>query len=80
MQVVFIMDVMEKILLDVDTSISIMMEAQKRGHQILYVTPRDLFYRDNTLYANTCEVAVSDRKSTRLNSSHSRASRMPSSA
>ena len=59
MQVVFIMDVMEKILLDVDTSISIMMEAQKRGHQILYVTPRDLFYRDNTLYANTCKVAVS---------------------
>lgn len=59
LKIVFVMDKMKKILLDVDTSISIIMEAQKRGHRILYVTPDDLCYRDNILYANAREVIVS---------------------
>ena len=55
----FLMDPMEKILLDVDTSISIMMEAQKRGHQIFYIEPEDLVYENGTLGAEARQVLTS---------------------
>jgi glutathione synthase len=55
----FLMDPMEKILLDVDTSISIMMEAQKRGHQIFYMEPDDLVCENGTMFAEVCEVSTS---------------------
>jgi glutathione synthase len=55
----FLMDPMEKILLDVDTSISIMMEAQKRGHQVFYVKPDELVYERKTLFAEARQVATS---------------------
>ena len=40
----------------------------------------EYYYYTNKLYHSTLKTEIVDRKSTRLNSSHSRASRMPSSA
>ncbi len=62
LQIGFIMDPMEKILLKWDTSIAIMMEAQNRGHHVFYIEPDNLFLRDNTLYAEVRKVTVSRRK------------------
>ena len=62
LQIAFIMDVMGKILLKWDTSISIMIEAQNRGHRVFYIESDDLFVEDNSVYAKVREVTVS-RKS-----------------
>ncbi len=62
LQIGFIMDPMEKILLKWDTSIAFMMEARNRGHRIFYIEPDNLFLSDNTLYAEVREVAVSRKK------------------
>ena len=48
-----------------------MLEGKEDGIQVMY--------KDETIWA-TQKAIAQDRKSTRLNSSHSRASRMPSSA
>ena len=55
----FIMDPMDRILLPWDTSISIMLEARKRGHRIFYIEPHDMFYQEKSVYANLREVMVS---------------------
>ena len=58
------------------------MEARERGATVVHVDPR--FTRTsataNRHIAIRAGSDIADRKSTRLNSSHSRASRMPSSA
>ncbi len=58
LQIGFIMDAMEEILLKWDTSIAIMMEAQRRGHKIFYIVSDDLFLENDTVYANVREVIV----------------------
>ncbi len=55
------MDPMEKLLLKFDTSLTIMMEAQNRGHQIYYVEPREMVYRNGSLHANAREVIASSQ-------------------
>lgn len=57
----FIMDPMEKLLLKYDTSITIMMEAQNRGHQIYYLEPRELVYEEGSIFANAREVIASNQ-------------------
>ena len=61
LKLAFIMDPMEKLLLKFDTSITIMMEAQNRGHQIYYIEPREIVYQSNSLYANAREVIASNQ-------------------
>lgn len=71
LKIVFIMDPMDKLLLKYDTSVSIMMEAQNRGHQIYYVEPREIVYQDNSLYAEAREVIASSQFGFRI-CSHTR--------
>lgn len=59
----FLMDPMEKILLEVDTSISIMMEAQKRGHQIYYLEPNELAYEKGSLFVTEARQVLTSRTS-----------------
>ena len=61
LKIVFIMDPMEKLLLKFDTSISIMMEAQNRGHQIYYIEPREIVYQNNSLHAHARQVIASSQ-------------------
>ncbi|MBI4368398.1 MAG: glutathione synthase [Candidatus Omnitrophica bacterium] len=58
LQIAFLMDVMEKILFDEDTSVSIMREAERRGHQIYYIEPDELFWRGRSVYADARQVSV----------------------
>ena len=62
LNIAFIMDPMEKLSLEWDNSMAIMIEAQKRGHRILYLEPRNLFVRNDRVLADAREVRVS-RKS-----------------
>jgi len=48
----FVMDPVEKLFYAEDTSISIMEEAQKRGHRIYYFEPHQLFFRNQNLHAH----------------------------
>lgn len=51
MHLVFIMDEPETIILDEDTSFALMWEAQQQGDRIDHCLPRDLYLRDDRLYA-----------------------------
>lgn len=48
----FVMDPIQKLFYAEDTSISIMEEAQKRGHHIYYFEPHQLFWRGKNLHAH----------------------------
>ena len=110
------MDPIERIDIAGDSTFALALEAQARGHRLLYYGPRDLRFRDGAVRASVRALSVKnvkgdhyalgapsvydlsqadvvlmrqdppfdmayiDRKSTRLNSSHSQQSRMPSSA
>ncbi len=54
----FIMDPFKKIHLAYDTSVSLMVECQKRGHTILYAEPKELALTNTTLWANVRHVEV----------------------
>ena len=43
MRLAVIMDPIEKVLVDKDTSFALMLEAQKRGHEVLYLSHRELW-------------------------------------
>jgi glutathione synthase len=43
MRVAVIMDPIEKVLIDKDTSFALMLEAQNRGHEVLYLSHRELW-------------------------------------
>lgn len=62
LKIAFMMDSMEHILLKWDTSMGIMIEAQKRGHQIFYLEPKDLFAENGSLYGKVREVRVSRKR------------------
>ncbi|OGW85905.1 MAG: glutathione synthase [Omnitrophica bacterium RIFCSPHIGHO2_02_FULL_46_11] len=59
LKIAFIMDPMEKLSLEWDNSMAIMLEAQRRGHQILYIEPGDLFVRNDRVFADVRQVHVS---------------------
>jgi glutathione synthase len=54
------MDPIEKIKIAGDSSFALMLEAQARGHQLLYYTPDRLSMRDGRVTAHAHEVVVKD--------------------
>jgi len=56
------MDPPEKILLEFDTSMAIMMEALNRGHKVFYTEPKHLSLRSGELSVNTREIASLNRQ------------------
>ena len=86
------MDPLETINIAGDSSFALMLAAQARGHSLYHYDVKSLAYDQGRLTAWAAPVKVQrdpgnhfaaderDRKSTRLNSSHLRLSRMPSSA
>ena len=54
----FIMDPLENVLVDKDTTFAFMLEAQKRGHELYHLGLRDLYAqgRDVRMFARRCEV------------------------
>jgi glutathione synthase len=53
------MDPIEKMIVNHDTSLALMVEAQARGHEIWWWTPNDLFYELGAVKANARRVSVS---------------------
>ncbi len=53
------MDPIEKMIVNHDTSLALMVEAQSRGHEIWWWSPDDLFYELGAVKANARRVSVS---------------------
>lgn len=60
MRFVYVMDPMDRVLPDKDTTFAFQRAAQARGHQALHCEPRDLFVRDGEVYATVRDLTVSD--------------------
>ena len=58
LKIAFILDPPEKLLLAEDSTISIMVEAQKRGHLSYYLEPQNLFFSQGSLLAHAREVEI----------------------
>lgn len=61
MRFVYLMDPMDRVLPDKDTTFAFLRAAQARGHESLHCEPRDLFVRDGDLYARVRSLVVSDQ-------------------
>ncbi|WP_394844537.1 glutathione synthase [Pendulispora brunnea] len=61
MRFVFVMDPMQKVLPDKDTSFALQRAALKRGHQLLHAELRDLFAKDGDAWTRARELRVQDR-------------------
>ncbi len=53
------MDPIETMIVNHDTSLALMVEAQVRGHELWWFTPNDLFYETGTVKARARRVSVS---------------------
>lgn len=53
------MDPIEKVIVNHDTSLALMVEAQARGHELWWFSPNDLFYETGTVKAWARRVSVS---------------------
>lgn len=53
------MDPIEKMIVNHDTSLALMVEAQSRGHEIWWFTPNDVFYDTGVVKARAQQVSVS---------------------
>ena len=51
MRIAVVMDPIENVLVDKDTSFALMLEAQARGHEVLYLSHRDLWLEGDRLRA-----------------------------
>jgi glutathione synthase len=60
MRYVFVMDSMDKVLPDKDTTFAFQRASQSRGHQNYHCEPKDVFIRDGEVYAWVRTVQVSD--------------------
>ncbi len=60
MRFVYVMDPMDRVLPDKDTSFAFLRAAQGRGHESLHCEARDLFVRNGDLYARVRQLTVSD--------------------
>ncbi|MBX3224035.1 MAG: glutathione synthase [Labilithrix sp.] len=60
MRFVYVMDPMDRVLPDKDTSFAFLRAAQGRGHESLHCEPRDLYMRNGDLYARVRQLTVSD--------------------
>jgi len=54
----FVMDPIEHVLVDKDTTFVFMLEAQARGHELYVLHPRDLFSRGDTAHARMRRIEV----------------------
>jgi glutathione synthase len=61
MRFVYVMDPMDRLLPDKDTTFAFLHAAQMRGHQSLHCEPRDLFVRDGDVFAKTRAVTVQSK-------------------
>jgi len=58
----FVMDPLEDLhLVQLDTTVGLMLEAQARGHELGYITLEDLFVKDDKAYAESTMVQIFDR-------------------
>jgi len=53
------MDPIEKMIVNHDTSLALMVEAEARGHELWWFSPNDLYYETGTVKARTRRVSVS---------------------
>ena len=60
MRLVYVMDPMDRILPDKDTTFAFQRAAQSRGHQSLHCEARDLFVKDGDVHARVRPLTVSD--------------------
>lgn len=60
MRFVYVMDPVDRVLPDKDTTFAFLRAAQGRDHEALHCEPRDLFMRNGDLYARTRPLTVSD--------------------
>ena len=56
-----VMDPIENIKPYKDTSFAIMLEAQRRGHKVVYLQPEDIFLENGRPFANVAEIKLWDR-------------------
>ena len=60
MRFVYVMDPMDRVLPDKDTTFALQRAAQRRGHLALHCLPRDLFVKDGEVFAKVRDLRVSD--------------------
>ena len=60
LRVAFQMDPIEKLAIKGDSTFALMLEAQRRGHELLYYTPVNLAMRDGRVIAHASPVEVAD--------------------
>lgn len=51
MRIAFLMDPIENVLVDKDTTFALMLSAQARGHEVFTLGPREVFARDGSVFA-----------------------------
>ena len=60
MRFVYVMDAMDRVLPDKDTTFALQRAAQRRGHVALHCEPRDVYVEDGDVWARVRELRVSD--------------------
>lgn len=60
MRFVYVMDPMDRVLPDKDTTFAFLRAAQNRGHENLHCEPKDLFSREGDVFARVRHLTVSD--------------------
>ncbi len=60
MRFVYVMDPMDRVLPDKDTTFAFVRAAQARGHEALHCEPKDLFVRDGELFGRVRRLTVSN--------------------
>ena len=60
MRFVYVMDPMDRVLPDKDTTFAFQRAAQRRGHGALHCQPRDVYIQDGDVWAHARELTVSD--------------------
>jgi glutathione synthase len=58
MRIAFLMDPIERVSIDKDTTFALMLEAQARGHEVFSFGPSDMFAADGTAYARLVPTRV----------------------
>ncbi len=58
MRIAFLMDPIERVSIDKDTTFALMLEAQARGHEVFSLGPSDMFAADGTVYARLTPTRV----------------------
>src|SRR5271165_6467840 len=60
MRFVYVMDPMDRVLPDKDTTFAFQRAAQRRGHATLHCEPRDVYVQDGDVWASVRELTVRD--------------------